>query len=97
VGAVGVDRTGQVFGWTAPQVAAVSPVGSGDSTFAGIAAGLARGQSLSEATRLGVAAGAANTLRVGAGRFDREQVERLLSRVEPLASLAGQRAEKDAE
>lgn len=86
-GAVGVTAEGKSFGWAAPPVVALSPVGSGDSAFAGIVAGLTRGQSLQEATRLGMAAGAANTQQLGAGKFHLDQVERLLPLVEPLTDL----------
>lgn len=84
-GAIGLTEQGKSFGWSSPHVQAVSAIGSGDSLFAGIATGLERGLSLTEATRLGVATGAANTLQIGAGRFDLQQVEELLPKVQPLA------------
>jgi 1-phosphofructokinase family hexose kinase len=83
-GAVGLTSEGRPFGWRAPAVHALCPVGSGDSLFAGIAAGLAHGQSLPGAARMGVAAGAANTLHIGAGRLERQQVEQLLQSVKAL-------------
>lgn len=81
-GVVGSAQDGQSFGWASPQVDVICATGSGDCLLAGIVAGLARGQSLAEATRLGVAAGAANTLLVGAGRLNLSSVERLLSEVQ---------------
>ncbi len=84
VGAVGVDFTGQAFGWKAPPVAAVSAVGSGDAFLAGIAVGLQRGLSLPDCARLGAAAGAANALTPGAGRFQRSDAERLYNEIEAL-------------
>jgi tagatose 6-phosphate kinase len=81
-GAVGVDFSGQAFGWKAPLVAAVSAVGSGDAFLAGIAVGLQRGLSLPDCARLGAAAGAANTLAPGAGRFQRHDAERLFNEIE---------------
>jgi 1-phosphofructokinase family hexose kinase len=84
LGAVGIDSAGQPLGWAAPDVAGTFPTGSGDSLFGGLVAGLAHGFSLREALRLGVAAGAANTLQVGAGVFDRHQVEMLLPEVKLL-------------
>lgn len=84
LGAVGITAEGEAFGWAAPCVAALSPIGSGDCLLAGIATGLARGKTLPEATRLGVAAGAANTLQIGAGRLNLQQVEELLQQVHPL-------------
>lgn len=83
-GAVGLNAEGEAFGWRAPVVAAICPTGSGDSFFAGVASGLARGERLSEAVRLGIAVGAANTLQIGAGRLDRQQVAQLLPHVQEL-------------
>jgi 1-phosphofructokinase family hexose kinase len=83
-GAVGLTSEGQSFGWRAPEVAAISATGSGDSLLAGIAASLERSQHLREAVRLGVAAGAANTLQIGAGRLELDQVQRLVQLVQPL-------------
>lgn len=83
-GVVGLDAEGSTFGWAAPRVAAISPIGSGDCLFAGVVAGLRQGQTLCEATRLGVAAGAANTLQIGAGRLERVEVERLIPEVPEL-------------
>lgn len=83
-GAVGVTESGEPFGWAAPQVAALSSIGSGDCLLAGIAAGLERGERLAAATRLGVAAGAANTLHIGAGRLESQQVMTLLPQVRAL-------------
>jgi len=83
-GAVGLTSEGRPFGWKAPAVDALCPIGSGDSLFAGIAAGLAHGQSLPGAVRMGVAAGAANTLHIGAGRLERQEVEQLLQSVKAL-------------
>lgn len=81
-GAFGLTASGQPFGWAAPAVKAVSAVGSGDSVLAGIAARLSEGAELPEAVKWGVAAGAANTLQIGAGRFERRQVEELFSTTE---------------
>lgn len=84
-GAIGIDASGQRFGWAAPDVAGTYPTGSGDALFAGIAAGLTQGRDLQDAVRLGVAAGAANTLQPGAGIFDRTIVARLQRQIQPLA------------
>lgn len=54
----------------APHIHAVSPVGSGDCTLAGIAQALAHGQSLADAVCAGVACGSANALVPHAGVFD---------------------------
>ena len=83
-GAVGVDEHGEPFGWQAPKVLSISAVGSGDACFAGIVLGLAAGESLQEATHRGVAAGAANTLSIGAGLFERSRAEHLIGEVHPI-------------
>jgi len=83
-GAVGLTAAGEAFGWRAPVVASVYPTGSGDSFFAGVASGLAQGQRLPEAVRLGIAVGAANTLQMGAGCLELRQVEELLPQVQEL-------------
>ncbi len=84
-GAVGLTAEGEAFGWRAPVVSSVYPTGSGDSFFAGVASGLAQGQALSDAVRLGIAVGAANTLQIGAGQLELQQVEKLLLRVQELS------------
>ncbi len=84
-GAAGVDADGRRFAWAAPVVQGLSAVGSGDSFFAGVVAGLTRGDTLREAVRLGSAAGAANTLQIGAGVFMRGQVDTLLGRVDEMS------------
>ncbi len=63
----------------APSIDAGSAVGSGDCLLAGLAFGLSRGLPLPDALRSGVAAGSANTLQTGAGRFARPDFERLLA------------------
>ena len=54
----------------APQVEAVSSVGSGDVLLAAYIAAHAAGRTTEDALREAVAAGAASTFEVGAGRFD---------------------------
>lgn len=87
-GVVGCAADGQCFGWASPVVSAVSATGSGDSLLAGIAAGLLRRQGLKDAARLGVAAGAANTLLLGAGCLNLSDVERLLPAVQAMRITA---------
>jgi tagatose 6-phosphate kinase len=79
-GAVAADGT-TVLHARPPQVDAQSAVGSGDCLLAGLGYGLTRSWSLEQALITGVAAGAANTLRVGAGNFTLEDFERVRSQV----------------
>ena len=66
----------------APRVDPVSTVGSGDVLLAAFIAARHAGRSNDEALRAAVAAGAASTLEVGAGRFDPRQAGRLQAGVE---------------
>jgi len=84
-GAVAVSDGGAAHAWVRVESAA-NPVGSGDCLLGGVAVALARGQSLPDMLRLGVACGAANAMSRETGRFDRADVEELLPRVE-LATL----------
>jgi 1-phosphofructokinase family hexose kinase len=61
----------------APRLEPVSTVGAGDSLLAGFLAARSSGRSPEEALRLGVAAGAASTLELGAGIFDAREAHRL--------------------
>ena len=56
-----------------------SSVGAGDAMVAGVAVGLTRGWALSEAVRLGIAAGAAVHLTPGTAACTREDTERLFA------------------
>jgi 1-phosphofructokinase family hexose kinase len=66
----------------APQVEAVSSVGSGDVLLAAYIAAHAAGRTPEEALREAVAAGAASTFEVGAGRFDPKDATSLQRDVE---------------
>jgi 1-phosphofructokinase family hexose kinase len=66
----------------APQVEPVSAVGSGDVLLAGYLAARHAGRTHDESLRAAVAAGAASTLEIGAGRFDPRQAGRLQAGVE---------------
>lgn len=79
LGRAGAVAVGARGAWLAspPDVAAISPVGSGDAVLAGVAAAFAEGRDLAEALRLGVACGAANTLTIGAGIVQAADITRL--------------------
>ena len=64
-----------------PEVDRVNTIGAGDSLTAGLAAGLLRGLPLREATRLGVAAAAADVTTLLPGTVDAALVEQLVPRV----------------
>jgi len=81
------DRDTHRYRAVAPRVDAVSVVGAGDVLLAGFLAARHAGRSNEEALRAAVAAGAASTLEVGAGRFDPRHAGRLQAGVE-LAELA---------
>ena len=66
----------------APAVAAINPVGSGDSLLGAFLWARGEGRTLEEALRLGVAAGADNARRGGGGRVTRSGVAELFAQVE---------------
>jgi 1-phosphofructokinase family hexose kinase len=66
----------------APRVEPVSAVGSGDVLLAAFLAARVAERPLDESLRSAVAAGAASTLEVGAGRFDAREAGRLTKKVE---------------
>ena len=72
----------------APRVDPISAVGSGDVLLAGFVAARLEGRSDEEALRSAVAAGAASTLELGAGRFSPRESGRLVPGVE-VAELSG--------
>jgi len=83
------DREPVRFRAVAPRVDPVSTVGSGDVLLAAFIAARHAGRPREEALRAAVAAGAASTLEVGAGRFDPRQAGRLqagvqLSELQPI-------------
>ena len=70
------------FRATAPRVEALSAVGAGDVLLAGFVAALFEQRPAEEALRLAVAAGAASTLEIGAGRFEPREAGRLVAGVQ---------------
>ena len=76
------DREVRRYRASAPRLDPVSAVGAGDVLLAGFLAARHAGRSNEEALRAAVAAGAASTLEIGAGRFDPRQAGRLQGGVE---------------
>lgn len=64
-----------------PAFEALDQHGAGDSMFAATGVGLARGMSMIDALRLGMAAGALNVTRRGLGTGTRDEIERLAAHV----------------
>jgi 1-phosphofructokinase family hexose kinase len=76
------DRKRHRFRAVAPDVDPVSAVGSGDVLLAAFLAARLADKSLEESLRNAVAAGAASTLEVGAGRFEPREATRLQQSVD---------------
>jgi 1-phosphofructokinase family hexose kinase len=79
LGAAGALLATEAGRWYAqgPQVRAVSSVGSGDSFLGGLLCALDRGKDWSEGLKDAVAAGTANTLSAGGGRFTVQEFTRI--------------------
>jgi 1-phosphofructokinase family hexose kinase len=71
------EREALRFRAVAPQVEAVSTVGSGDALLGGYLAARHAGRTQEESLRAAAATGAASTFELGAGRFDPRQAGRL--------------------
>jgi 1-phosphofructokinase len=76
-----VVHSGKEFTVKAPVLQPVDSSGGGDSMTAGIAAGLAQGEDVPSALRLGAAAGAINVTRHGLGTGSGASVRALVERV----------------
>jgi 1-phosphofructokinase family hexose kinase len=76
------DREVHRFRADAPRIDPVSAVGSGDVLLAGFVAAKLEQRTDEEALKAGVAAGAASTLELGAGRFDSREAGRLVASVD---------------
>ncbi len=73
---------GTVVEVTGPRIEPVDQRGAGDAMTAGIAAGLARGQDLPSALRLGAAAGGLNVARHGLATGHRQEIEEMVAHIE---------------
>jgi len=76
------DRHASRYRAEAPRVEPVSAVGSGDVLLAAFVAARLDGRADEEALRAAVAAGAASTLEIGAGRFEPREAGRLVGSIE---------------
>jgi 1-phosphofructokinase family hexose kinase len=76
------ERKRLVFRADAPDLEPLSAVGSGDVLLAAFLASRVSERSLEDSLRQAVAAGAASTLEVGAGRFEPREASRLLGSIE---------------
>ena len=76
------DREVHRYRALAPRIEPVSAVGSGDVLLAGFIAARLEDRTDEEALRAAVAAGAASTLELGAGRFEPREAGRLVSGVQ---------------
>jgi 1-phosphofructokinase family hexose kinase len=87
------EREVERFYAAVPQVAALSPAGSGDVLLAGYIAARLDGHPAEEALKRAVAAGAAAVQEVGAGRFEPRELTRLAEsvKVEKLEAVASER------
>jgi len=72
---------GEVWFAASPPVDALCAVGSGDSFFAGLLVGQASGLPVPDQLKMATAAGAANTLTLGAGFFTLPDYENILAQV----------------
>jgi 1-phosphofructokinase/tagatose 6-phosphate kinase len=76
------ERRARSFYAEAPRLEILSTVGSGDVLLAAFLAARTAGRAFDESLRAAVAAGAASTLEVGAGRFDAREASRLQTAVD---------------
>jgi 1-phosphofructokinase family hexose kinase len=68
-----------------PDLRGAYPVGSGDAFLGGLAVACARGESLVDAARLGLAAGIANAQLPGAGVLDPAAIDKHLEQIRPVS------------
>ncbi len=79
-GAIAYDGK-SYYKFTIPVVEVKNSVGSGDSTVGGIATGLSRGMSISDAIKLGMACGIANTQFYETGYVSKELVDKYFNEI----------------
>ena len=76
------ERSARLYRAVAPRVEPVSKVGAGDTLLGAFIAARSAGRPVEDQLRAAVAAGAASTFELGAGRFDPRQANRLQPAVE---------------
>jgi fructose-1-phosphate kinase PfkB-like protein len=81
LGKLGAVLASDAGAWFAhpPEIQVVCPIGSGDAFLGGLVLAWLNQDSDPDALRRAVAAGTANALMVGGGRFTRQEFERILS------------------
>ena len=72
---------GEYYKFSTPDIKVVNTVGSGDSTVAGIAVGLDKGECVVDAIKLGMASGTANTQFEQTGMVTKELVDEFYSQI----------------
>lgn len=65
-----------------PKITVVNPVGSGDSTVAGMAVAISEGKDISECLKLAMTAGMLNTMESKTGFINPDKVDEYLSKIE---------------
>lgn len=75
----------RVWGWRAPRVDAVNPIGAGDALAAGWVDGWSRGDDPRQASRWGMACAVASVLEWDACRIERSAAESMLPRIDECA------------
>jgi fructose-1-phosphate kinase PfkB-like protein len=83
LGAKGAVLAGNSGLWVAqpPPIKVISPIGSGDAFFAGMASAMLQELPDPEVLRQAVAAGSANALSIAGGSFSRQDVNQVLAGV----------------
>ncbi len=76
-----VSDGNRFWGIATPNVRVISPIGSGDSFAAGLAAAVSSGEDVPQACRLAVACGVANAMTPFAGHLRKQDVDSLLGQI----------------
>jgi fructose-1-phosphate kinase PfkB-like protein len=74
-------QSGKAWSGKVPPTRRLSTVGSGDAFLGGLLCGYSNSEGVEDVLRIAIAAGAANTLSMGGGRFTRQEYEALLPEI----------------